>query len=67
MILSRWQLVLTLTPHLHPLPFSKGRGDPSLAGDAPALQHVLIAFWLRRPNTATSRPAVAPQQEDFLF
>ena len=21
MILSRWQLVLTLTPHLHPLPF----------------------------------------------
>jgi len=29
MILSRWQLLLTLTPHLHPLPFSKGRGDPS--------------------------------------
>ena len=24
MTLSRWQLVLTLTPHLHPLPFSKG-------------------------------------------
>jgi hypothetical protein len=29
MILSRWQLVLTPTPHLHPLPFSNGRGDPS--------------------------------------
>ena len=44
MILSRWQLVLTLTPHLHPLPFSKG------IGDAPALQHVLIAFCLRHTN-----------------
>jgi hypothetical protein len=63
MILSRWQLVLTLTPHLHPLPFSKGRGDPSLAGDAPALQHVLIAFWLRHTNYRY----VAPHQEDFLF
>ena len=29
MMLSRWQLVLTSTPRLHPLPFSKGRGDPS--------------------------------------
>ena len=29
MILSRWQLVVTPTPHLHPLPFSKGRGDPT--------------------------------------
>ena len=29
MIFSRWQLVLTLTPHLHPLPYSKGRGNPS--------------------------------------
>ena len=27
MILSRWQLVLTPTPHLHPLPFNKGRGE----------------------------------------
>jgi hypothetical protein len=26
MILSQWQLVLTPTPHLHPLPF-KGRGE----------------------------------------
>jgi hypothetical protein len=42
MISSRWQLVLT--------PTRKGRGDPSLAGDAPALQHVLIAFWLRHTN-----------------
>ena len=38
MILSRWQLVVTPTPHLHPLPFSKGRGDRPLAGEAPALQ-----------------------------
>ena len=27
-----------------------------MAGDAPALQHVLIAFWLRLSNTAPSRP-----------
>ena len=39
------------------------RGDPSLAGDAPALQHVLIAFWLRHTNYRY----VAPHQEDFLF
>jgi len=29
MISNRWQLVLTATPHLHPPPFSKGRGDLS--------------------------------------
>ena len=29
MILNRWQLVVTPTPHLHPLPFSKGRGNSS--------------------------------------
>jgi hypothetical protein len=28
MILSRWQLVLTLTPHLHPLPFVRGEAIP---------------------------------------
>ena len=55
MILSRWQLVLTLTPHLHPLRFSKGRGERR--GDK---AKVTIA-------EATSRPAVAPHQEDFLF
>lgn len=51
LILSRWQLVLTLTPHLHPLPFVRGEAIRlPLAGDAPALQHVLIAFWLRHTN-----------------
>ena len=29
MILNRWQLVVTPTPHLHPLPFSMGRGNSS--------------------------------------
>jgi hypothetical protein len=46
MILSRWQLVLTPTPHLHPLPFVREEAIRPLAGDAPALQHVLIAFCL---------------------
>jgi hypothetical protein len=27
MILSRWQLVLTPTPHLHPLPFVRGEAS----------------------------------------
>ena len=73
MIQSRWQLVLTPTPHLHPLPVVGERRPVPLAGDAPALQHVLIAFWLRRRNVVTSRPRrgeqapVAPHQEDFLF
>ena len=57
MTFSRWQLVLTLAPHLHPLPFSKGRGGPS-PRQATRLpyKHVLIAFWLRLSNTAPSRP-----------
>ena len=56
MILSRWQLVLTLTPHLHPLPFSKG------IGDAPALQHVLIAFCLRHTNYYVAPDGRAPSR-----
>jgi hypothetical protein len=38
MILSRWQSVLTQTPHLHPLPFVRGEATTPLAGEAPALQ-----------------------------
>ena len=35
----------------------KGEGDSPLAGDAPALQHVLIAFWLRRTNYSYVAPS----------
>ena len=61
MMLSRWQSVLTPTPHLHPLPLTKGRGERR--GDK---AKVTIA-------EATSRPRhgelamIAPHQEDFLF
>jgi hypothetical protein len=53
MILSRWQLVLTPTPHLHLSP-SSGRGERR--GDK---AKVTIA-------EATSRPAVAPYEYDFV-
>ena len=55
MILSRWQLVLTPTHHLHPLPFVKGRGERR--GDK---AKVTIA-------EATARPSVASHQKDFLL
>ena len=52
-----------LTPNLNRvetsliLPFSleKGEATVPLAGEAPALQHILIALWSRRRNIVTSR------------
>jgi len=49
-----------------PLSLCNGRGDPSAGRRGACPTHVLIALWLRRPNTATSRPAVAPYQYDFV-
>ena len=36
------------TPTLSPL--AKGEATVPLAGEAPALQHILIAFWLRHTD-----------------
>ena len=63
MILSRWQLVLTLTPHLHPLPFVRGEAirPPGRRRACPTTRfdRVLVASPKYR--------SVAPHQEDFLF
>jgi len=61
MILSRWQLVLTPTPHLHPLPFQQGRGERR--GDK---GKVTTAEATARPRHG-ERAMIAPYQEDFLF
>jgi hypothetical protein len=74
MILSRWQRVLTATPHLHPLPFVREEAirPPGRRRACPTTRfdRVLLAV---TPITATSRPRhgeramIAPYQEDFLF
>ena len=48
--LNRVETSLTLS-----LSLSKGEATVLLAGEAPTLQHILIALWLRRRNIVTSR------------
>jgi len=62
LISSRWQLVLMLTPHLHPLPFVRGEAIRPLgrrrACPTTRFDGVLVAS----PNYCY----IAPHQEDFL-
>ena len=48
-------------PHLHPLPSAKGEATVPLAGEAPALQHILIAFWLRHTDCSNESRLQRPK------
>ena len=81
MILGRWQLVLTPTPHLHPLPFSKRRGDPdrwqarrlpystSASGEASeeVIKRKLQSWKLRRALAAASSLWSRPTKKISCF
>src|SRR6266481_7758503 len=61
MILSRWQLVLTSTPHLHPLPFARGEVSEEV------IKRKLQSRKVRRALAAASRLWSRPTKKISCF